>query len=312
MVSKRKAEEVLLRVESMGLDDAIEHYGIKKDSILRYVRTAKLAIKSDEPICDVPKILFFDIETTPMISYHWALWKQNIDFVKQTIQDSKIICYSAKWYGHTDVIHDCCTKQEMLSGDDSRVAKSLWELLDSAEVCVAHNLIKFDRRKANTRFIVNGLTPPTPYKLIDTLQKVKQEFAFPSNRLDAINKILGLERKRDTGGFELWEKCMGGDQEALDHMQFYCDGDIVALEETYNVLAPWFRSNVNFGVFNNIEVEMCSHCGSQNLRLSHAKYFTGVSRFPMYTCNLCGGHSRARFSELTLNKRKNLLTALGS
>lgn len=314
MVSDKKAEEVLMFVESMGMDSAIENFGISKDSVLRYIRKAKKVFrdKFDDDVSEVPKVLFFDIETSMMEGRFWSLWKQNIDAVKQVTKRSQIICYSAKWLGQDEIMHDCCTVEEMLSVDDSRVSTSLWKLLDECEVAVAHNLIKFDRRKANTFFLLNGLNPPSPYKLIDTLQSVKKEFAFPSNRMDAINDMLGLTRKRDTGGIDLWNGCMDGDQESLDKMQYYCDGDIISLEDTYFAIAPWFRGNVNFAVFNNTEKDMCSHCGSHNVELTDKKYCTTVSRFPVFRCNKCGGYSRSRYSELTLKKRKNLLTSIGS
>ena len=312
MVGKKKATEVLMYVESMGVDAAKEHFGVTHDTISRYVRKAKQLIVSESKVStNTPKVLIFDLETTPLKGFFWGLWKQNIDAIKMLEQESHIICYSAKWLGQADMMHDSCTTDEMVVKDDSRVCNSLWSLLDEADVCIAHNLIKFDRKKANTRFLKNGMMPPSPYKLIDTLVKVKQEFAFPSNRLDFINKSLGLERKRDTGGFELWEDCMKGNQEALDKMQFYCDGDIIALEEAYFVLAPWFRGNINFGVFNNVEKEMCSHCGSEDIYLTDSHYTTNVSRFPIFRCKKCGGMSRARYSELTLKKRKNLLTSIG-
>lgn len=310
MVSKERASEVLDYVEMHGKDAAREYFGLSKDSVRRYVHRAKSFHKSETGQKNLPKILFFDTETCPMNGWFFNLFKPHIDGAVQVEKNTQLICFTAKWMGKDEIINSCVTPDEILKGDDSRVSRNLWNLLDEADVAIAHNLVRFDRKIANYRFLVNGLKPTSPYKLIDTLQKVKEEFKFSSNRLDFINKVLGLERKRETGGMQLWIDCAHGDQEALDKMQYYCDGDILALEDVYYALAPWFRSNINFGVFTDGEKEMCSHCGSENVRLTDKKYVTGVSRFPTYKCDDCGGYSRARNSELTLQKRKNLLTSI--
>lgn len=51
MVSKKKAKEVLEYLKENGLDKTISHYGIKKDSVLRYVRKGK-SVEPNEPIQD--------------------------------------------------------------------------------------------------------------------------------------------------------------------------------------------------------------------------------------------------------------------
>lgn len=314
MFSDKLARDVFDYVEKNGLESAKEHFNIKESSIERYVRRAKAVAREaiDKRNESMPKVLFFDLETAPLRGLFWGLWKQNVDAIKQLKNNWFLFCYSAKWLGHTEILNDRLTSEEAKSQDDKRITKSLWELMNEADVVVAHNLIKFDRKRANTRFLINGMTPPSPYRLIDTLVQVKKEFALPSNRMDYINKVLGLSRKIDTGGMELWNKCYDGEEEALTQMQEYCDGDVIALEDTYFALAPWFRGNINFGIYSNEEVEICSHCGSKNVNLTDASYTTNVSVFPVYKCSDCGGYSRSRYSKLTLKKRKSLLTSLGS
>ena len=58
MVGKKKAKEVLEYLDEHGLDAAIEHYNVKKDSVLRYVRKAKKIVgesHGDEKIEFVPQ-----------------------------------------------------------------------------------------------------------------------------------------------------------------------------------------------------------------------------------------------------------------
>ena len=38
----------------------------------------------------------FDIETSPMLSYHWGIWNQNIN-TDDIVKHWSILCFSAKW-----------------------------------------------------------------------------------------------------------------------------------------------------------------------------------------------------------------------
>lgn len=309
MIGRKRAKEVYDSVSQIGVDETANKMGLSTETIMRYLRRYRSLNKKDKNTIS-PKVLFFDIETAPMMGYIWGLWQQNVDAISQLESDWFIFCWSAKWMGQDVIFGDRLTSEEALNQDDCRVVKSLWNLFDEADIIVAHNCLKFDRKRANTRFLVNGMTPPSPYRVIDTLKEVKKEFAFSSNRMDFINSVLGLERKRATGGMELWTKCYAGDEESLKNMSKYCDQDIVVLEDLYYQISPWIRSNINFGAYSTLEAEVCSHCGSDDIHLSNGKYFTNVSKFPVYKCNRCGGYSRGRYSEFSLEKRKQLLTSL--
>ena len=161
---------------------------------------------------DVPnnkqfKVLLLDIETAPMRSYTWSCWKQNVG-TNQIITDWFILTWSAKWLFDKEVISDRLTDKEVLQEDDKRITKRLWNLLNETDVVIAHNGDKFDIRKVNTRFLIHRLGTPSSYQSIDTLKHARKQLSFSSNRLDYLGEILGLGRKIDTGGFELWSRCM--------------------------------------------------------------------------------------------------------
>lgn len=120
------------------------------------------AYKADKPAGQL-KILIFDIETSPLKAYVWSRWKQNI-YLDQTISEWFMICWSAKWLGEDKVISDCLTPEEILKEDDGRIIKRLWGLLDECDIVVAHNGLAFDVPKMNSRFILHGLPPTSPYK----------------------------------------------------------------------------------------------------------------------------------------------------
>jgi hypothetical protein len=70
-------------------------------------------------------------------------------------------------------------------------------------------------------FLKNGLEPIDEKKYFDTKVASKSKFRFNSNKLDDIGHYLGLGRKINTGGFELWKGCLAGDMKAWDHMIKY-------------------------------------------------------------------------------------------
>lgn len=253
-------------------------------------------------------ILTFDIETSPMQAYVWSRWKQNV-YLEQTISEWFMICWAAKWFGSNETLSDCVTSKEILKEDDSRIAKSLWELIDQADIVIAHNGKRFDVPKMNTRFFMAGLPKPSPYTQIDTLQVARQEFAFSSNKLDALAGYFGLEHKSQTS-FKLWKDCLKGDQESLDYMELYCRKDVKILEEVYIKLRPWIRNHPNLGLYVESNDMICPSCGSKNLTRDNSFHYTRVSKFEIMRCNNCKSLSRMRTSSYPVGKRKKLITSV--
>lgn len=238
-----------------------------------------------------PKILVFDIETAPMKAYVWRMWKENIS-IDQLLDDYFIICWSAKWLYSTEVMGNCVTPKEALNEDDARVVKSLHALFDEADIIIAHNGLQFDVPRVTTRFLCNGLTPPSPYKIVDTLKVAKKQFGFSSNKLDFLAKKFDIPCKLDTD-FELWKKCLEGDKDALAYMYEYNQHDVEILEEVYIKLLPWIKNHPNIG--NYTEDFCCSNCGSEDLILVPDKYYyTSVNKYPVYKCEHCGAYTRGR------------------
>ncbi len=52
--------------------------------------------------------------------------------------------------------------------------------------------------------------PPAPFKEIDLLTVAKGRFRFVSNKLDYVAQQLGLGKKTEHSGHELWVQCMAG------------------------------------------------------------------------------------------------------
>ena len=231
----------------------------------------------------LPRILLFDIETTPMTVHVWGLYKQRIPHTN-ILKEWNILSWAAKWLYDDEIHSDILTSEEAIAGDDKRILKSIWKLLDEANIVIAHNGDRFDLRKLNARFIDNEMVPPTPYKSIDTLKVARREFAFTSYKQDYLTKHFKLEQKLDTN-FQLWLDCMDGKQDALDRMAEYNRHDVMGLEDVYLKLRPYIHNHPNLGVL--MDQDVCPNCGSDHLIETEAVYLTTANVFPVFRCGDC-------------------------
>ena len=271
--------------------------------MVRYVKESK-RIQTDG---NKVKILFVDVETSPMEVYVWGLYKQQIP-ISNVIKDWSLLSWSAKWLHDDKIMSKKVSTIEAMGRTDFSVIESLWKLFNEADIIVAHNAIKFDVRKINARFIENGYAPPSPYQVIDTLKVAQRYFGFSSHKLEYLMGLLGSENKKHTS-FSLWKRCVNGDEDALKYMLEYNEQDVVVLEELYLILRPWIKSHVNLGLYTENTDSVCANCGSNKLDWN-TKYYTPANKYSAYRCLNCGAFGRSRFSKITKDKRKNLTISI--
>lgn len=272
-----------------------ERIGIKKIKPNEPGRkTARYMLDKDQlsRLHNKARILIFDIETAPLRAYVWGLWKQNINH-DHILTDWFMLTWSAKWLFDDEVMNDKLTVEEAVNENDKRITKSLFALMNEADIVVAHNGDKFDLRRINTRFIINGLGRPSSYHSIDTLKHARKRFSISSNRLDYLGQFFGLGRKVETGGFKLWDRCMRGDKSALQEMSLYNDQDVLLLEDVYLHLRPYIQPHPNVGLYINDNVSRCPTCASDKIS-EVSEYMTTVNIYPEYKCVDCGSHFRGR------------------
>lgn len=268
-----------------------------KDSFQKELdRVTPVAIKNE------PKILLIDLETMPLQAFVFRVWKENIS-QDQIISDWFCAVWAAKWLDSDEVISDAITSEEIKKQDDKRIITSLHKLIDEADVIIAHNLKKFDQPRMLTRFLYHNLPPVSPYREIDTLEVAKKQFGFTSNKLDAINKFLGLQRKIDAD-FTLWTDCMSGKKEALLQMEVYCIQDIKCLEGAYLKLRPFMRNHPNLDMYFDDGVMHCPHCTSINVVPEISKYaYTQAVEYQVFRCLDCGAVMRAKKGNKFIHKK---------
>jgi hypothetical protein len=238
------------------------------------------------------KILIFDIETAPSIGYVWSKWQQNIHD-EQLIQDWFLLTWSAKWLYSDEIITGVLTPSEAQKQDDKRIVKSLWTLFDEADILIGHNIKKFDVKKMNARYLIHGLNPPSSYQMIDTLSHARKQFSWHSNKLDYIAQKLGVGKKVETGGFDLWRRCMQGDKEALRLMSEYNNGDILINEQVYLKMRPFIKPHPNMNVIIDGDYNNCPSCGAEDSLKYNSTYHTYANAYSEYVCSECGNSCRA-------------------
>lgn len=228
-------ESLLLRLKNKGLSyiEIEEIMGRSPDSLRS--KFWFLVKKNRTNFEKVAKVLFIDIETSLMIFSSFRTGRQYLSDTN-IMNDFYMVSWSAKWLGSDEILSDVVTPREAKRREDKRICKSIWKLIDEADIIISHNGISFDMKKLNTRFIANKMSLPRDYKNIDTLRLARRAFSFSSNRLDYLARFLGVGEKTEGADYSLWLRCLTGDEKSLITMQEYNKNDVVILERVYNIL----------------------------------------------------------------------------
>ena len=230
------------------------------------------------------KILLLDIETSPNTAHVWGIWQQNIG-LNQLLESSYTMCYAAKWLGEDEMHFDSVFKSSSVD-----MLSSIHQLIDEADAVIHYNGSKFDMPTLNKEFLLHGYPPPSPVKQIDLLQVAKKQFRFVSNKLDYVSQALGLGKKTEHMGHDLWIQCMAKNPEAWALMEEYNRNDVILLEKVYEKMKPWIKHHVNLSIFSDEET-VCPNCGSNHYQ-KRGYAITTVSKFQRYQCNNCGNWFR--------------------
>ncbi len=239
------------------------------------------------------KLAYWDIETTPFEVYTWGAGYE--ERVIEVIEPSFMISFAYRWEGEPGKSTKCIilTPEEAVAKDDLRVVTACRDVLDEADIMVAHNGDRFDRKKLNARLVKHGLTPPQPPRSIDTLKIARGSFAFPSNRLNDLGIYLDVGKKVPHTGFELWKDCMAGDKKALNLMARYNIGDIKLLRDVYMKLRSFSSTHPNLAIYG--DVSSCPKCGAPSTNLRSRGYrYTNLTKKQTWFCLVCGGWSSTR------------------
>ncbi len=224
------------------------------------------------------KILLYDIEVNPNVSYTWdGMYDVSVIAYKK---EWELLSIAYRWLNGPPV--KCVS---LRTKSEEELVKICHGLFDEADFLIAHNGDEFDWKKLNAKFLQFGLKPPSPATKLDTKKMAKKYFKFNSNSLNNLCKSLELGKKFETGGFDLWLKCMAGDIPALKKMETYNIKDVRLLEKLYLKLRPWIYNQPALSIARG-KIE-CQSCGSTKLKKTGYGWRAGKKTI-RWQCKDCG------------------------
>jgi hypothetical protein len=248
-----------------------------------------------------PRIVLIDIETSPILGYTWGMYDVN---VIKAVEPVKVMCVGWKWLGDDTVNCRCLSEyRDYLPGviDDAELIKEVWNVLDEADVVVAHNGDAFDIKVLNSRFVVHGLHPPSSFRSVDTLKSSRKYFRFNNNKLNELGDYLDEGSKANSGGFGMWLSCINGDPKAWKKMKEYNVRDVELLERIYLRLRPFIGNHPDLNLYggktSKLDRFSCSVCQSQDT-VKRGFSVTKAGRYQRYQCNDCGSWSSGPYEKV--------------
>lgn len=221
------------------------------------------------------KILFIDIEWRPATAYVWRVYDETIS-PDQLIDNGGMLCFCAHWEGSREYMFF----SEWTDGREG-MAKAAKTLLEEADLVIGYNHDKYDIPKITGEILLAGLNAPPPVATID-LYKAVRKMGFVMNKLAFIAPLLGIGKKIEVGGFNLWKAVMAGDEKARAKMEKYCIQDVKLLPKLYHKLKPFIR--------NHPFVGDRGACGACNSKVLHSRGYrrTKTYRIQRLQCQDCG------------------------
>jgi len=247
---------------------------------------------------DEASLFAYDIEQSANIIAAWGVFEQN---AIKVLQHRQTITVSWVWLGKVP-------KGEAKSGTVSlpdfpmydkdpynniQLIKFVLRKMEKAHIVAGHNNGKYDNKRINTDIIKHDLTPPPPHKIMDSLRVVRKYFGFNMNSLKALCEFLGLPRKIETGGYQLWDDCALMDRsercmKAWAKMSRYCAGDMTSWMALYLRIRPWDQNHPVMRVREDSNRNPpCPACHKRNL-ISRGFNINRSGKTPRLQCSACG------------------------
>lgn len=227
-------------------------------------------------------IAYFDVENSPNLGWYYDPWKENniiateqpwfmLSFAWKKPKKDKIYCRALPDY----------PGYNRNKTNDKKLICDLWELFNSYDVLVGHNIARFDTRKANSRFIFHGLKPPSPYIILDSLSEWKKITHQDRYGLDALSRFKGFGGKLPTTGWDMHQGAINGHMPSWRMMKNYNRVDVEKAEQIWNVIAPWKKT------YGRSTGRICPNpiCGSLDIIMRGPVRQTTKHNF---TCKTCG------------------------
>lgn len=236
-----------------------------------------------------PKILFYDIETTPFRTWSFRLGEQYVGH-KQIVKGDKIdiICITYCWNKgkaiHLDFGYEKQDSKEMIREFD--------KIIKQADITIGQNSDRFDVKHINTQRMLHRLPPFPDWAdcTDDLLKQLRKYFNLPSNKLDYVSELFGFGGKMDME-MQTWidikEKNENGIK-SFNKMIRYGKKDVIDTRASFNRIKPYIKPKFNMATF--LQEHVCTNCGSSNIYKNGTR-IAGKTRYQNYYCNEHGGYA---------------------
>jgi hypothetical protein len=233
-----------------------------------------------------PKILVWDVETSPVKAWIWRTGSKINVSHDQIVdgQQTDIICICYKWHGQNKVHSlDWGVKKQ----DSSKMIEEFTKVVEQADIVLAHNGDRFDMKHFNTQRLLKGQPPIAWPTSEDTLKMVRKHFNFTSNRLDYLSRTL-VGGGKDRMTFRDWVDIVDYKSEkALKKMIKYCKKDVELLDKVFTKIKPYVDLKVNRSLIKNNNRLGCANCGSEETQ-KYGVITTRTGRYQKIKCKSCG------------------------
>jgi len=249
-----------------------------------------------------PKILFYDIETTPLQAWIWRPGKQVVRPAQlvEGYTRNDIICISYEWL-HTNekgTLHWGYEKQ-----NSKQMVKDFTKICHEADLIIGKNNKRFDDKHLNSARLWHGLAgaPDLLSKVDDLETQMRRHFALASYGLDYFSEELGFGGKTKMC-FDDWINIVYTKGKAsYNKMLKYCAKDVHDTKLIWKHCEKHFQPKFNYSTFSGNMV--CKVCGSKNIRKNGTRTSTSGMVSQNYFCTDHNGYA----GKLNLNARKPVL-----
>ncbi len=235
-----------------------------------------------------PKILFYDIETSPLKAWVWGTGEQ---YVRHQQLDKNhnmwgIICVTYCWNdGKPAKVIDWDYNKQ----DTAKVVEEFDEIIKQSDHTIGKNSDRFDTKMINACRMFAGLPGmPDWTKYTDDLEKqMRRYFRLPSQSLDYISDMLGLGGKikmEMQDWIDIVEKNSNG-MKSFKKMLNYGKKDVEDTRKLWNKLSEHFDPKFSMATYLGHRIA-CKFCGSLEMKKTGFVY-AGQTTYQRYFCKTC-------------------------
>jgi hypothetical protein len=239
-----------------------------------------------------PKILFYDIETTPLQAWVWRPGKQVVRHGQLVggMESYEIICIGYAWLHSSE---SGCLTWDYKTQNSKKMIQQFTKMCDEADLIIGKNNRRFDDKHLNTLRLLHGLPgrPDLLSKVDDLESQIRRHFYLPSYTLDYVSKLFGFGGKTSMS-FQDWidimEKNANGEK-SFRKMVSYCKKDVQDTKKLWKALESHITPKFNHSVHTGKSV--CKVCGSDNIRPNGSTRSPAGVKYVKYYCNDHKGHA---------------------